>query len=198
MPKGRGFRMVLWLWFVSVPLKAGEPCRQVFHGDNTELRRAIAAMDIGSGRAALCQDIWTYEKLAISVRVRRDRGPVSAGERSHWFHSVIGAFGLSSSPEWKAVVMKSTFATITREPDGQKCLVNTAADGRVLKEFPHQLEQTAVEIPCNAIWERLQLSEVPASDRKEISDLLIIEAHGSGDGNGSGPRRGKRETAQGG
>src|SRR5712671_1288290 len=142
MPIGRGLRMVLLFWFVSVPLKAGEPCRQVFHGDNTELRRAIAAMDVGLGRGALCQDIWTYKKLAISVRVRRERGPMSAGERSLWLHSVIGAFGLSSSPEWKAVVMKTTFATITREPDGETCLVNTAADGRVLREFPHQLEQT--------------------------------------------------------
>ena len=97
---------------------------------------------------------------------------MSAGERSLWLHSVIGAFGLSSSPEWKAVVMKTTFATITREPDGETCLVNTAADGRVLREFPHQLEQTADEMPCIAIWERLHLSEVPASDRKEISDLL--------------------------
>jgi hypothetical protein len=97
---------------------------------------------------------------------------MSAGERRLWLHSVIGAFRVNDSSEWKGLVMKSTFATITREPDGQTCLVNVAADGRVLKEFPHELEATAVEMPCTAIWERLQFPEVPASGRKEISDLL--------------------------
>jgi len=85
---------------------------------------------------------------------------------------MIAAFGTCSSAEWKEVVTRGTFATITREPDGQTCVVNTAAYGRVLKEFPFELEQTAIEMPCTAIWERLHFQELPASARKEISDVL--------------------------
>jgi hypothetical protein len=122
---------------------------------------------------------------------------MSAGQRRHWRHSVIGGFHVNDSSEWKALVMKSTFATITREPDGQTCLVNIAADGRVLKEFPHELEATAVEMPCAAIWERLQFPEVPASGRKEISDLLkaddhaVFEMQSTDAGTAAEPRSGK-------
>jgi hypothetical protein len=164
---------MLTLWFLSGEMKAAEPCPQVFHGQDSELRRAIAAMGVGFGRAALCQDIWTYDGLAISVRVRRDQGPMDAEERKLWLQSVIAAFGLNVPPEWKAAILKSTFATITRVPDKQTCLVNVAANGRVLKEFPHELERTTSELPCAEIWRRLQFSEqVPASDRKAISELL--------------------------
>jgi len=129
-------------------------------------------MDVGEGRAALCQEIWTYETLAISVRVRRARGSISTVERRLWLDSVIGGFHVNESSEWKGLVMKSTFATITREPDGQTCLVNVAADGRVLKEFLHELEATAVEMPCIAVWDRLPFPEVTATAREEISRLL--------------------------
>ncbi len=168
----RRFVLLCLTGLASIPLQAGEPCPQVFHGDNTPLRRAIAAMDVGEGRAALCQEIWTYETLAISVRVRRARGSISTVERRLWLDSVIGGFHVNESSEWKGLVMKSTFATITREPDGQTCLVNVAADGRVLKEFLHELEATAVEMPCIAVWDRLPFPEVTATAREEISRLL--------------------------
>lgn len=193
----RRFVLLCVTGLASMPLQAGEPCPQVLHGDNTLLRRAIAAMDVGTGRAALCQDIWTYETLAISVRVRRARGPMSAGERKHWLWSAIGGFYVNDSSEWEGLVMKSTFATITREPDGQTCLVNVAADGRVLREFPLALQATAVEMPCTALWDRLQLPEVPASGRKEIADLLkadnqaMFEVQSADAGTAAYPRSGK-------
>src|SRR5258708_2542603 len=100
----RRFVLLCLTGIVSMPLQAGEPCPQVFHGDDTLLRRAINAMDVG--RAARCTDIWTYETLAISVRVRRARGPMSALERRHWLNSVMGAFRVDDSSEWKGLVMK--------------------------------------------------------------------------------------------
>lgn len=174
----RRFKRAIVLAIVVGLASPSEGAFPEFHGDDTELRWALAQIKVSR---LIDGYIWTVGSVALVIQIYP--APMDWREEDHppGFPIHIASVGPVRAQHLhdpglikkvEPILRKSVFILLLREQDGKSCILNELSGQRIYAQNGRAQDTTAAHLPCEQIWDRPEMPELSEADRLKISELL--------------------------